>query len=671
MSVQRFRIQGLTCADCAERIERAAGGLPGVQSARAERQEGRRKIQLLLSIALFASGFLLSEPLRMPAFLLAYLASGAEVIWRALRGVAARRPLDESVLMTIATAGAWILAEPAEAAAVMVFYRLGDTLQALAVNRSRRSVAALLDLRPRSVRVLRAHQGEEREEVVDPAAIEPGDVVVSRPGERIPVDGIVLRGSGSLDTSALTGESLPRPVSEGVRVQAGAIVIDARLLVLAEAKEEESTVARMLALVEEAAERKAPAERLMSRLARVYTPLVVGAAALLALLPPLLGLGPSTLWVYRALVFLVVSCPCALVVSMPLGYFAGIGAASRQGILVKGGQFLDSLVRVTTVVFDKTGTVTTGRFRVTGVYPRADSHAPAAQELVALAYRAAHRSSHPVSRAVTAWCVENVSTGRADVLAADFLSDEVREAGGRGVIVTTTEGRIVAGSRTHLLEQGIVLPGDATGQLAGTAMYIARDDRYVGCFSVADEIRSGTHDAIRALRRQGVEHIVLLSGDTEAAARSVGREIGADLVRGGLLPEDKVREVESLIHGHPGGGGTLFVGDGINDAAVIARADVGIAMGGIGSDAAVEAADIVLMRDDPALVPTALAGARRVRRIVMQNVVFALGTKAVFLLAASLGLATMWMAVFADVGVTVLTVLNTLRILAVAHWTER
>lgn len=725
MRLERYRITGLTCADCAGRIERAAAALPGVRNATlnvasgtlllehsdrpdatagerdhartlariireiepaaalanrddrdASEQDGRvrrRKIRLLLAILLFGSGLFVPDPLGMPLMVLAYLVAGAEVIWRAVRGVAARRPLDESVLMTIATAGAWMLAEAGEAAAVMVFYQLGDTLQAMAVNRSRKSVAALLDLRPRTVRVLLQEDGagpsverEDRETLVDPAVIVPGDLIVTLPGERIPVDGVVVRGSGSLDTSAITGESLPAPVDESMEVKAGVVSIDSRLVIRALATEGESTVARMLALVEDAAARKAPTEQLMSRLARIYTPLVVGGAVLLALVPPLLGFGSFGVWAYRALVFLVVSCPCALVVSIPLGYFAGIGAASRRGILIKGGQYLDALARVTTVVFDKTGTITTGHFRVAEARPVPDSTPDLDRELLRAAYRAACRSSHPVSRAVAAWGAGQLSPAEAEAIVRDSARDSIREIAGRGVIVGGTTETTVAGSAIHLLEQGIPVPDQEEGEHPGTAMHVALDGRYLGSILVQDQIRPGTASVVEALRRQGVERVVLLSGDHGSVVQAAGREIGADLALGDLLPRDKVREIEALISPATGGGRTMFVGDGINDAAVIARADVGVAMGGIGSDAAVEAADVVLMRDDPGLIPIAIGGARQTQRIVMQNVVFALGTKVIFLLAASFGFATMWMAVFADVGVTVLTVLNTLRVLAIA-----
>lgn len=773
--IERYRISGLTCADCAARIERTAAGLPGVRGASLNLATGALSLQVekdpptdspdspdspgtpaaphgstanradalarlvheiepsaslhrneiastpdratrrrILRVVIALGLFVLAATLRWATperefvreitivlYGLSYALAGYQVIWNAVLRAVRGRPMDEYFLMTIATAGAWLLGESGEAAAVMVFYQIGDTLQAAAVNRSRNAVAALLDLRPRTVRRLRRaddggvaaetateEAGEDgareeliggapmREELVEPSWIAPGDLVVCLPGERIAVDGIVHQGAGALDASAVTGESVPRAVEPGMELHAGTVSLDARLVIRAVAPEAESTVARMLALVEDAAGRKAPTEQMMTRLARFYTPVVVAVAGALALVPPALGLGTFETWVYRALVFLVVSCPCALVVSIPLGYFAGIGAASRRGILVKGGQFLDALARVKTVVFDKTGTITTGKFAVSRVISWhgpgesafhdaiSDAEIRFREALLATGYRAALRSNHPASLALRA---EGRAVLPAEVVALieeETANDETREFAGRGVVVTNGEERICAGSASHLEAQGIAVP-TLPDDTHGTPVHVARGTRYLGCILVADRIRPSSVAAVSALRRRGIDRVVLLSGDRRAAAAEVGRMIGADTILGELLPEGKVRELEALVEESriSGRGGVAFAGDGINDAAVIARADVGIAMGGIGSDAAVEAADVVLMGDDPGLVPTAIDGAVRTQKIVMQNVVFALSTKAVFLAAAASGAATMWMAVFADVGVTVVTVLNTLRIL--------
>ena len=835
LTVENYRISGLTCADCAAKIERAATALPGVDSAtinlatgtirleqcadgermderpridedlarlireiepsaalagslddtgsgNAPGREGprgggaldpatvRRVYRLAAAILVFAAGIGVSwlggdgvfpgidpRAISLALFGFAYVIAGYDVVWSALRGVTALRPLDEHVLMTIATAGAWLLGESGEAAAVMVFYQLGDTLQALAVNRSRNAVASLLDLRPATARRMvigerttpdrEARDGEastgtaadapepevttpngaaadapapeattpdgtaadERDEIVPASAIVPGDLVACLPGERLPVDGVLQEGVASLDTAAITGESIPRTVSPGEPVQAGAVVLDARVVVRATAAEAESTVARMLALVEDAAGRKSRRERAMTRFSRVYTPLVVGFAAGLALLPPLVGFGTFDTWVYRALVFLVVSCPCALVVSIPLGYFAGIGAASRSGILVKGGNYLDALARLRTVVFDKTGTITTGEFSVVAAVPAGTDEsellptAPVLQDLLAAAYRAGIHSNHPVARAARVYAETQLPPDRLVALSDGTARDEAREVAGRGTTVTTsgitttgatattgatettrataTTGRTVlhAGSAAHLAEQGITVP-TLPDDSVGTPLHVARDGRYLGYLLVSDRVRPGTISATNELRSRGIEHLVVLSGDVQNAVERVGREIGADRALGALLPDEKVARMEEIVSDGLASaddassvssrkrslnrsGLTAFVGDGINDAAVIARADVGIALGGIGSDAAVEAADVVLMRDDPALIPRAIAIGRRTQRIVMQNIIAALGIKALFLIAATLGFTTMWMAVFADVGVTVLTVLNTLRIL--------
>jgi len=706
---ERYRIDGLTCADCAARIERAAAALPGVREASlnfatgslslqvekspgaapaqetaaarpdvlarlvreiepsasldrndtggasagaaggmdrgidgridgdenrpkgrgtADRATRRRIFRVSVALCLFIIAAILrrvaAEQGALQAVAIAlygasYALAGYQVVWNAVRRALRGRPMDEYFLMTIATAGAWLLGESGEAAAV---------------NRSRDAVTALLDLRPRMVRRLRSTD-DTGEELVDPSTVVPGDLVVCLPGERIAVDGIIHQGVGALDTSAVTGESIPRTVEPGAEVHAGAVSYDARLVIRAVAREAESTVARMLALVEDAAGRKAPTEQMMTRLARYYTPLVVAVAGVVALVPPAVGLGTFETWIYRALVFLVVSCPCALVVSIPLGYFAGIGAASRRGILVKGGQFLDALARVQTVVFDKTGTITTGVFGVSHMIswhgpPKSGFHGATTDDemrfreaLLAAGYRATLRSNHPASRAIR---VEGAAVLPAEVVALieeEAATDETREFAGRGVLVTNGDERICAGSASHLEAQGVVVP-TLPADSHGTAVHVGLGGRYLGCILVADRIRPSAAAAVRALRHGGVE----------------------------LVPEEKVRELESLMEDSraSGGGRVAFVGDGINDAAVIARADVGIAMGGIGSDAAVEAADVVLMGDDPGLVPIAIDGARRTQRIVMQNVVFALATKVVFLAAAASGLATMWMAVFADVG---------------------
>ncbi|SIQ15314.1 Cd2+/Zn2+-exporting ATPase [Alkalispirochaeta americana] len=726
--IKTFRVAGLSCSNCAALIEEAAGKLPGVAAAsvhigtgvlRLEKAEqhnrenqapsfdqldrlvrsiepgasllspsgeddqapvaegapgdaqkkhgfslrsldsqSRVRFALTGSAAgFFLLGFLVDQPL---LFVVAYVLAGFSVILRAGRTLLAGRPLDESMLMTVATLGAWFLGEGAEAAAVMVFYQVGDTLQAAAVQRSRGAVKSLLDLRPATARLL---QGDE-ESLVAAGSVREGDLLVCLPGERVPVDGVLEQGCCAVDTSAITGESLPRRLDQGDAVRAGSVVTDARVVIRAVAEESESTVARMISLVEEAASRKARTEQIMTRLARVYTPLVVVGAVILAVLPPLAGFGSFSLWGYRALVFLVVSCPCALVVSIPLAYFAGIGAASRRGILVKGGSFLDVLAGLTRVVFDKTGTVTTGSFAVSQVVP-----APGVdrQELVEAAFRAARSSNHPVSRGVVSFitAARDISVTTED-LETRARQDEVRETPGRGTTVFPGEDSVIqevirGGSARHLREEAGLESG-GEGDLEGSPFHVARGDRYLGYLLLNDELRPGVVQAVERLRSQGIGEIFLFSGDSRKAVERVGSLLGVDRAMGELLPHQKVQEMEGLVEeGIPGG--IAFLGDGINDAAVIARADLGVSLGGAGSDAAVEAADLVLMGDDPGLLSEGIGIARRTRSVVFQNIVAALGIKAAVMVAAALGVASLWMAVFADVGVTVLTVLNTLRIL--------
>lgn len=741
--ITTFRVAGLSCASCAAQIEEAAGRLPGVAAASVhlgtgvirleygdggsgdvdhreslnrlvrsiepgaslvtspggegrtpertgagdragrkgfslsslDRQSRQRVLRTAGALVAFLLGLLTDQPLLVG---LAYGLAGFPVILRAGRTVLAGRPLDESMLMTVATLGAWFLGEGAEAAAVMVFYQVGDTLQSAAVQRSRGAVKALLDLRPLTARLL---QGDE-ERVVAAASLRKGDLLVCLPGEGVPVDGVIERGGCAVDTSAITGESLPRRLDQGDPVRAGSIVVDARVVIRATAGEGESTVARMIELVEEAASRKARTEQIMTRLARVYTPLVVAGAVVLALVPPLAGFGSFSLWGYRAMVFLVVSCPCALVVSIPLAYFAGIGAASRRGILIKGSSFLDVLTGISRVVFDKTGTVTTGAFGVDRVVP---ARGVGPGELLEAAFRAARSSNHPVSRGVVASVRGQEGLGEPEGGVPDqgwlegveyrARHDEVREIPGRGTVVfpggSDDPAEIIrGGSARHLTdeagvnrEEGVFLQvQDQARALGGTPFHLARGSRYLGCLILRDELRPGVVEAVKRLRLQGVREIFLFSGDSREAVERVGSLLGADRSAGALLPHEKVREME-LLAGDGTPGGIAFLGDGINDAAVIARADLGVSLGGAGSDAAVEAADLVLMGDDPGLLPEGIAIARRTRRVVLQNIAAALGIKVAVMVAAALGMASLWMAVFADVGVTVLTVLNTLRIL--------
>lgn len=578
-------------------------------------------------------------------YLSAYGIAGYDVVWKALRNLVKGHMLDEHFLMTIATLGALAVDQLAEAAAVMLFYQVGELFQGLAVQKSRRSVKALLTMKVEETRMI--HQGTEV--MVPTESVPVGALISVRPGERIPLDGVVESGSGTLDTSALTGEALPREIEAGSEVLSGSINLTHVLQLRVTTPYANSTVAKILHLVEDASSRKAPAEQFITRFARIYTPAVVFAAAALALLPPLvLGWEQWPQWLYRALIFLVISCPCALVISIPLGFFGGIGAASRAGILVKGSNYLEALTRVDTVVFDKTGTLTAGRFTVYRLEP---TEGISEERLLELAAYGESGSTHPIARSIVAAWGKPLDGERINGLI------EVHGQGVRG----TFEGLpLLAGSKKLLREAGLV-PEDAAE--AGTAVYVAYDGAYTGRILVKDQMKPGTREALKALKAAGVRRLALLTGDTWDTARSLAAEAGIDEVHGELLPQDKVTVLESLMASLPQGGKLVFVGDGINDAPVLARADIGIAMGGLGSDAAVEAADIVLMTDEPAKVAEAISIARFTRQVVVQNIVLAFAVKGLVLVLGAGGLATLWEAVFADVGVAVLAILNAMRVL--------
>lgn len=576
-----------------------------------------------------------------PVLLLAaYAVMGWDVLWRAARNVAAGRVFDENFLMSVATVGAVVIGDWQEAVFVMLFYQVGELCQGLAVDRSRRSIAALMDIRPETVHLER----DGTVETVSPEEAEPGDVMVIHPGERVALDGTVLEGTSSLDTAALTGESVPREVSAGDAVISGCVNGAGVLRVRVERVYGESTVARILELVEHAGEKKARQEAFITRFARVYTPGVVCAALVLAVLPPLL-LGGWSAWIHRALIFLVVSCPCALVLSVPLSFFGGIGGASARGILIKGSCYLEQLAKTSVVVFDKTGTLTEGRFAVTEILP-AEGVDP--EKLLTLAAQAERYSHHPAALALKEAC------GAAE---AGQVTD-VQESAGFGVTALVDGARVAVGNRRLMAREGISAPEYTT---PGTVIHVSADGAYLGCIAAADRIRDGAAEAIAELKRCGVSRIVMLTGDGEAAAAAAAEQLGVTEYHAGLLPGDKVEKVEALLENKSGT--LLFAGDGINDAPVLSRADVGIAMGALGSDAAIEAADVVLMHDDLAGIAAAVRHARRTVSIVRQNVAFALGVKALVLLLAALGRTGMGAAVFADVGVALLTILNAVRAL--------
>ena len=574
------------------------------------------------------------------AFVVPYLVIGWDVLWSALRNIAHGQVFDEKFLMAIATLGAFAIGEYPEAAAVMLFYQIGEFFQSVAVGRSRKSIAALMDIRPDYANVLR--HGEEQQ--VDPEEVAVGETILVKPGEKIPLDGVVLEGSSSVNTAALTGESLPVDKTVGEQVVSGSINLTGLLKIRTESAYAESTVARILELVANSAEKKSRIENFITRFARWYTPLVVVSALLLALIPPLFFHGVWSDWIQRALIFLVVSCPCALVVSVPLSFFGGLGGASRDGILIKGANYMEMLDKVDTMVFDKTGTLTQGRFAVDAIHPAEISE----EELLDIAAAAESYSSHPVAESVVKAHEGDIDRSRIG---------EVKELAGMG-IQAQVDGRSFYVGNGKLMDQ----VGAAWHEchLPGTVIHIAEDSRYMGHIVISDQIKPDAAEAIRRLKARGITETVMLTGDTEKVAKAVAEQLGVDRVYAGLLPAQKVEQVEKLL---AEGRRVAFVGDGINDAPVLSRADVGIAMGAMGSDAAIESADIVLMDDKPSRLPLAKKIARRTMRIVHENIVFALAVKFGILFLSAAGLTNMWWAVFGDVGVLILAILNAMRCL--------
>lgn len=579
---------------------------------------------------------------RLPLFLIPYLIVGFDVLQKAALGILHGQLLDENFLMSIATVGALVIGEYPEAVFVMLFYQVGELFQSIAVGKSRRSIAALMDIRPDMARVLR--DGVERE--VDPDEILVGETIVVRAGERIALDGIVTDGRSELNTLSLTGESMPRDVAVGDEVISGCVNLSGLLRVRVTKCFGESTVSKILELVESSSLVKSKAENAVTKFAHWYTPLVVAGALLLAVIPSILY-GDWQRWLGSALIFLVVSCPCALVISVPLSYFGGLGAASRHGILVKGSNRLEMLARVDTVVFDKTGTLTEGSFTVTEVCP---ADGVGRDELLRLCYAAEGNSNHPIARSVKAACIgEGVPFAPCD---------RVTELAGLGVCAENDEKTLLVGNLSLMRRYGVSCePFDTVG----TVIHVAEDGQYLGCVVISDTVKAGAKETIHALRTEGVRRTVMLTGDREPTAKAVATELGVDEFYAELLPADKVTHTEDLLAAKKGS--LVFVGDGVNDAPVLARADVGIAMGAMGADAAIEAADVVLMDDQPQRIVTAIRISRFTRRIVLQNIVFALAVKGLFLLLGALGMTNMWAATFADVGVAVIAILNAMRTL--------
>lgn len=591
---------------------------------------------------LFVAGLLLPEGLwRWAALIAAYVVAGGEVLLRAAKNILRGQVFDENFLMAVASLGAMLMGETTEAVAVMLFYQIGEWFQDRAVDKSRASIAQLMDIRPDHANHVLADGSVE---VVPPQSLKAGDILLVKPGERIPLDGIILEGTSTLNTSALTGESIPRDVAEGDTVLSGCVNQTGVLRLRATGAYESSTVARILRLVEDSGERKASTERFITRFARWYTPAVCLAALLLALVPPLF-VGEWTEWIKRALTFLVISCPCALVISVPLTFFGGVGGASRRGVLIKGANYLEQLAKTDIAVFDKTGTLTRGTFEVTAIHPNQITE----EELLELAALAESYSDHPISASLRAAWNRALDKNRVT---------DAQEIAGRG-IHALVDGRPVYAGNERLMADVHVESRPCHRQ--GTIVHVALDGVYMGHIVIADRVKEGSAEAIAELKALGVARTVMLTGDQSAVAQSVAKELGVDEVHAELLPGDKVEQVERLMKQKPEGAMLAFVGDGINDAPVLRRADLGIAMGGVGSDAAIEAADIVLMDDDPRKLPCAIRIARHTLRIANQNIIFALSVKAIILVMGAMGLANMWLAVFADVGVSFLAILNAMR----------
>ena len=611
------------------------------------RKQKRLLFRIIIAAVLFAAGSLLplGPTVEMGVFLVCYAVIGWDIVWKAVTNILHGQVFDENFLMTIATIGALILGEHSEGVAVMLFYQVGEWFQSYAVSKSRKSIASLMDIRPDYANVERNGKLEQ----VDPDEVNIGDTIVVKPGERVPLDGKIIKGTSALDTSALTGESMPRDVEPGMEVISGCINQTGILTIQTTKKYGESTVAKILDLVENASDKKGKTENFISRFARYYTPIVVFAAIALAILPPLITGQPFSVWIYRALTFLVISCPCALVISIPLSFFGGIGGASKIGVLVKGSNYLESLAHAEVVVFDKTGTLTKGSFAVSQI-KAIDMRE---EQLLELAAYAEDYSNHPISQSIQKAYGKKIDNSR--------ISD-VQEIAGHGVRAVIDGKTVLAGNAKLMNRENIAYtPSDAIG----TVVYLACNGKYAGYIVIEDEVKADASAAIRALKEVGVRKTVMLTGDADAVGKKVAQKLGLDQAYTELLPADKVDRVEAMLKQTSEKGKLVFVGDGINDAPVLARADVGIAMGGLGSDAAIEAADVVLMTDEPSKISAVVRIARKTIRIANENIVFALGVKLLVLVLGATGYANMWAAVFADVGVSVIAILNAIRAMRV------
>ena len=613
------------------------------------RKQKRLLTRIIVAAVLFLCGNLIPLPewAEMGVFLICYAVAGWDIVWKAITNILHGQVFDENFLMTIATVGALILGEHSEGVAVMLFYQVGEWFQSYAVSKSRKSITSLMDIRPDYANVERDGKLIQ----VDPDEVKIGDTIIVKPGERVPLDGKIIKGVSALDTSALTGESMPREVEPGMDVISGCINQTGILTIETTKEFGESTVAKILDLVENASDKKGRTENFISRFARYYTPIVVFAALALAILPPLFLQQSFSIWIYRALTFLVISCPCALVISIPLSFFGGIGGSSKIGVLVKGSNYLESLAHAEVVVFDKTGTLTKGSFAVSEI------HAVDVKDsqLLEMAAYAEDYSNHPISLSIKAAYGKKIDNSRIT---------DVQEIAGHGVQAVIDGKKILAGN-AKLMERDHIKYAPSSS--VGTVVYLACDGTYAGCIVIEDEIKSDAAAAIKNLKSSGIRRTVMLTGDADAVGKKVAGRLGLDQAYTELLPADKVDRLEDLLKEKSEKGKLVFVGDGINDAPVLARADVGIAMGGLGSDAAIEAADVVLMTDEPSKIAAVMKIARKTIRIANQNIVFALGVKFLVLILGALGKANMWAAVFADVGVSIIAILNAIRAMRVKH----
>ena len=610
----------------------------------------KKEVIIIISAMLFAIALFvrMSQNLQLILMLVAYILLGKDTVLKAVKNVEKGDFFDENFLMTVATLGAIIIGEYPEAVAVMLFYEVGELFQSYAINKSRKSIADMMDIKPEYANVIRDNKSIK----VDPDEVQIDEIIEIKPGERVPLDAIIIKGETTLDTSALTGESIPVEVREGASILSGCINLNALILAKVTKEYFDSTVNKVLDLVENAAAKKSTSERLITRFAKIYTPIVISLAVLLAILPPIIsGEYNFRLWIFRALAFLVVSCPCAFVISVPLSFFSGIGAASRAGILIKGGNYLEALSKVDTVVLDKTGTLTKGVFNVQKVIIT-DKNIKE-DEFISLVAMAESGSNHPISKSIQKYYNKEIDKNSIN---------SIKEISGKGIEAIIDNKKILVGNKKLIDVPDNIIVNDI-----GTILYIEIDNKFTGYIVISDEIKEDAKKAIKELKDIGVKKSIMLTGDIEKVAKRVGEELGLDQIYSNLLPQDKVSKFEEIIGNKNSKGNIVFVGDGINDAPVLARADVGIAMGAMGSDAAIEAADVVIMTDEPSKIVTAIKSSKKTMKIAIQNIILAFGVKAIALILSALGIADMWMAVFADTGVTILAVLNSFRALKIEN----